>query len=209
MKQGQEKEMDVADTSVKQDPRARYTKELIQRIFLEIIREKPVAKITVSEICAKAQINRGTFYRYYLDVYDLADQMVQDGLDRIESMMDGWKPESFEQSFAEILRLIRDDRQILELVLSESLGNRMNVSGTQIHEPFMEKVFMMCYKRFMDEKDDKADPREKARRLAFITGGSGALIVYWLRSKAKESPEEMAELIGRYAAGVLQQPHIS
>ena len=52
-----------------------------------LIREKPVAKITVSEICAKAEINRGTFYRYYLDVYDLAEKMVDDSMEVVRKMI--------------------------------------------------------------------------------------------------------------------------
>lgn len=69
---------------MKTDPRARYTQSIIRDAFFEIARKKPLSKITVSEICAIAGINRGTFYRYYMDVYDLSDQLVQEGLDHLE-----------------------------------------------------------------------------------------------------------------------------
>ena len=53
---------------MKTDARVRYTVHMIQNIFLELLKEKPVAKITVKEICERAEINRSTFYKHYQDV---------------------------------------------------------------------------------------------------------------------------------------------
>ena len=43
---------------MKTDARVRYTVHMIQNIFLELLKEKPIAKITVKEICERAEINR-------------------------------------------------------------------------------------------------------------------------------------------------------
>ena len=45
----------------KQDARVRYTKMVVKSSLLELMQTKPVAKITVTEICEKAGINRATF----------------------------------------------------------------------------------------------------------------------------------------------------
>ena len=42
--------------------KTQYTKSVIRESFLSLLREKPVEKITVTELCAKADINRSTFY---------------------------------------------------------------------------------------------------------------------------------------------------
>ena len=55
---------------MKTDARVRYTVHMIQNVFLELLKEKPVAKITVKEICEHAEINRSTFYK---QVYVLND----------------------------------------------------------------------------------------------------------------------------------------
>ena len=47
---------------MKTDPRVRYTRMIIQTAFLEFLQQKPVNKITVREVCDKAEINRSTFY---------------------------------------------------------------------------------------------------------------------------------------------------
>ena len=57
------------------DRRIRYTKKIIKETFLNLLEEKELNKITVSEICRISDINRATFYRYYLDVFDLFDKI--------------------------------------------------------------------------------------------------------------------------------------
>lgn len=55
----------------KQDARVRYTKMMIRNSLLELLSTKPIAKITVTEICERAGINRATFYAHYSDPSDL------------------------------------------------------------------------------------------------------------------------------------------
>ena len=55
----------------KSDARVRYTQRVIKGAFLSLLREKPVNKITVKEVCELAELNRATFYAHYSDVYDL------------------------------------------------------------------------------------------------------------------------------------------
>lgn len=55
----------------KEDRRVKYTKQAIRDGFLRLIAKKPIEKITVTEICREADINRGTFYAHYSDPYEL------------------------------------------------------------------------------------------------------------------------------------------
>ena len=55
------------------DRRVKYTKKVIKDTFIDLLSEKDINKVTVSEICKIADINRATFYRYYLDVFDLLE----------------------------------------------------------------------------------------------------------------------------------------
>ena len=49
------------------DRRTKYTKKIIKDTLIKLLSEKEIKKVTVSEICAIADVNRATFYRYYLD----------------------------------------------------------------------------------------------------------------------------------------------
>ena len=51
------------------------TKAKIEGAFIELYREKDISHITVREICRLAEINRSTFYTFFLDVYDLKEKI--------------------------------------------------------------------------------------------------------------------------------------
>ena len=86
---------------MKTDPRSRYTQSVIENAFLTLIREKKkLSRVTVSDICKLAEINRGTFYRYYPDVYDLAEKMMDQGIERIREMIANENGQSYTEVFA-------------------------------------------------------------------------------------------------------------
>ena len=66
------------------DRRTKYTKKVIRETFIDLLSEKDISKVTVSEICKIADINRATFYRYYLDVFDLLDKMEDEFVDEVK-----------------------------------------------------------------------------------------------------------------------------
>lgn len=51
------------------------TKQNLIDAFWSIYCEKRIDKITIKEITVKAGYNRGTFYEYFLDVYDVLEQI--------------------------------------------------------------------------------------------------------------------------------------
>ena len=53
----------------KDDRRVKYSKMVIKDSFIQLLKEKPITKITIKEICALADINRATFYAHYTDTY--------------------------------------------------------------------------------------------------------------------------------------------
>ena len=55
----------------------------VKNTTCELYRTKPVEKITVSEITRKAGYNRATFYDYFLDVYDLLEQIEEELINHI------------------------------------------------------------------------------------------------------------------------------
>lgn len=57
-----------------EDRRVRKTKQLLCEAFISLLKQKPIDKISVTELCRTADINRGSFYAHYTDVYDLLDK---------------------------------------------------------------------------------------------------------------------------------------
>lgn len=56
---------------IKGNRRILYTKKVIKESLIELLQHKKIHEVTVTDICKKANINRGTFYTHYKDAYDL------------------------------------------------------------------------------------------------------------------------------------------
>lgn len=59
----------------KTDRRVIKTKHAIFKAFVELLNEKDVNQITITDIAKKANINRKTFYNYYSDAYEVMEEI--------------------------------------------------------------------------------------------------------------------------------------
>ncbi len=62
------------------DRRRRYTLSVIREAFFALLAEVGFAKMTVADICRRADINRGTFYLHYEDKFALLDALIDEAL---------------------------------------------------------------------------------------------------------------------------------
>lgn len=62
------------------DRRTRYTIAVIREAFFELLKDVGFAKITVADICRRAEINRGTFYLHFEDKFALIDALIDEAL---------------------------------------------------------------------------------------------------------------------------------
>ncbi len=54
--------------------RQKTSEDRIQRAFIKLLSEQSFQQLTVQNIITKAGVARGTFYRYYLDKFDLLNR---------------------------------------------------------------------------------------------------------------------------------------
>lgn len=71
------------------DTRVRFTKAILKQSLLSILEEKPIGKVTIKELCERAQINRGTFYLHYNEPNDVLKEIENEF---IEENMQFFKP---------------------------------------------------------------------------------------------------------------------
>ena len=75
--------------------RKKESMERIEKVFIELLQTKALDKISVSDICKHAGLNRTTFYANYTDIYGLADTL----RDKLENEMFKLYKEEVEQGF--------------------------------------------------------------------------------------------------------------
>lgn len=72
----------------KPDRRTAYTKDLIKKTLLLLMEKNKFTKISVTTLCKNVEINRGTFYLHYCDLYEVLDELISDMLSDTTSVID-------------------------------------------------------------------------------------------------------------------------
>ena len=74
-------------TEKKEDRRVRRTKKLLSQGLIELMQHKQVKDITVRELAERVDVNRGTFYLYYRDIFDLLERLEEDLFEQLNEVI--------------------------------------------------------------------------------------------------------------------------
>ncbi|MBB6215858.1 AcrR family transcriptional regulator [Anaerosolibacter carboniphilus] len=160
------------DNSQKTDLRVRKTKRAIYNALTELLQKKSIDKITVSELSEKAEINKGTFYLHYVDIYDLYQNALNEHLKKIVDKIDFMdlfftNPDKFSRNL--VMRSIK--KSIFE---NDPFFSRDNASFSQSAQ------FYFCNALATKVLESNQIPAtlENEIKLKFIFSGSGSLLRY-------------------------------
>lgn len=161
---------------------------IIEQSFMELLAVKPYMKITVTELCERAEINRATFYKHYQDVPQLFEKI--------------------EESFFEMVRekftgVLTDVKSFIVDILNYSRDNMMHLSAlsSENGDPnFLQKLYAMCFDlaySIFEGGLPKGSDTERKMLFNFISQGCIGIMVSWMQNGSKEPPEEVAALVLR------------
>lgn len=164
--------------NVKNNKRRRDSIEKIEKAFIQLLQDKEISEITVSEICKITELNRSTFYANFMDVYDLADKL------RVK----------LENDFG---RLFSERDELTEhtgaLKMFKHIKDNQLFYKTYFKLGYDEKNQVMIYDTERAQKD--FDNKHIKYHIEFFRNGINAIIKMWLNGGCVETPEEMAEII--------------
>lgn len=169
---------------MKTDARVKYTKMVIKNSFIQLFRELPLNKITVSAICELADINRATFYKYYTDTYDLMDQLKAEGFLRLKKVIE--KADS--NHLLEILTLVT-------MQIKEHRDLYMLLFANNSDRTFVNQIFLLCYQTIESGISDMFPnmPKEQQEWVySFLTQGCGGILECWVKNGMREDPLEVS-----------------
>lgn len=170
------------------DRRIKYTKTVIRETLLELMENKDATKITVTEICEKADINRATFYKYYLDVYDLIKQIEDELIEELKkSLTIEIKNMNLENIIFNIMTIIYDNEDLCRVLLNNNSNKEFLIN---ILYYARDTCFGVWRKEFthMDET---------LFNYMFMYSSNGviAIMQLWLKNGCRESIEEITKII--------------
>ena len=173
------------------DRRVQYTKKVIVDTFLNLLEEKDISKITVTEICKIADINRATFYRYYLDVYDLKDKIEEDFRKELMNCpaIDALDEQESVYTFSkEILTIFEKNKKLVKILFN-----------TNHNIYFLNEVLELAYEKCLDKWSKElgidTDMEEVEHSIIFIFNGALGIVNYWVKNDFDKDIDEISDII--------------
>ena len=170
------------------DRRVKYTKQIIKETLLQLLEEKDINKITVSEICKIADINRATFYRYYIDVYDLLEKIEDDFTKKIKKSSSEILEENYDiQTYTKtILKICYEDKKLMKILFNTN-------NNIYFLNEVLEDTYQKCYNKWI--KRPNVDEDKITSAAIFIFNGALGTLNYWVKNDFDKSIEEVADII--------------
>lgn len=153
------------------------SRKLIIAALADLLQEKPLDKITVTDVVNRAEINRGTFYAHYSDIPDVIHQMVGQAFCRIRDSLSS-RQWPLEQLPGTLLRQIQD---MLEEDLNFYRKLMVSSASAQLHEQLCNVIVEYLLEH--ESEYTQGDPGDFDFKIRFCAGGLSSLYQDWFSGK--------------------------
>lgn len=161
------------------------TKIHILNSFNELLREYPIEKITVKMIVEKSEISKATFYRWFIDKYDVMNWNYKKNLDKWvnNQKVNGWK-----ELFIQILYASKQD------IKREK--NAYSYIGTNSYSAALSNYsYQKVNEVSTKARGGKPLTMQEQVSLAIFCYGTVSLIIDWVNGKYDCDTEKLGEMI--------------
>ena len=173
-----------------ENQRIMLTKRLLREALLRLLATTTIQKISVTQLCEEAGINRATFYRHYGSQYDVLNEMESTMLDDIQKMLkenDSEGAPSFQEQAELICRYLWEHSDEAKLFF----GN------TGIGSEFAKKLFHNIRGQSLLERycDSSLNAGQKELIISFWQNGFFSMLRQWLVEDIPMKPDAVAKLM--------------
>lgn len=165
------------------------TKRMLARSLRAAAAQKPLSKITVSEIVAASGVNRKTFYYHFRDVPELLEWVLADeAIDRVHAFE---LPREFDRAVDFSLRYVERNRAFLR--------NAYDALGQDKLRSLFYTDFQTLVGALVDERcgasGEAADPEYADFLVHFCTEGLAAQIIDWIHERSQHDRETLTRYL--------------
>lgn len=171
------------------DRRVQKTKKGLRNALFELIKQKDINDISVTELTQKAEINRSTFYFYYKDIYDMMEQIQ----DEIYSVVDNEliktdlkfnKLSDYTAYIQRFLEFSKENSEICKFVIMNDCQNKL---ARKILDALLENV--------PDSKLSYEPTDSRYYLTTFAINAIQGTVIEWLNDGMQVPAEEMAAFL--------------
>lgn len=172
-----------------------YILHALQDAYLELLQEIPADKISIVQLCARAEVNRTTFYRHYTSISDLREKLIENLFRQIFEVLEDYPIDKalIENSLGP--RITR--RQSLR-ALNATIKNRklckqlLCVEHTDLAVKALEENLLLFQATIRSTGCTEA---EADLCYGYICGGLANLWIHWVASDFAAPKEKVAQIM--------------
>ena len=174
--------------NVKDNQRTRLSKKMFQTALLELLEEKGgIEKISVRELCAKAELNRSTFYAHYTEprevLIEAEEEILSETAEHIRKI--GAQTTGGGKDFlASFLRYIRDNDKTFRVLLV-----------TAADPSFKSRFMQISLLQLFDHLQVTTEPERQQFIYSYVLNGSFGMLTQWIRSEYAVPVPEIVDLL--------------
>ena len=179
----------------KEDRRVRRTKKVLIQALTKLLSEKQISDITVKELAEMADVNRGTFYLYYRDIFDMLERTEDEMFAALDEILQLHENDDMtiqtESILLDLFSFIKDHQELCQVLLSPN--GDMN---------FLHRLNLVLYDRVrkvweVSGKQFRIKETDFDYHYSFLVFGCAGLIRAWVSRGCPEDSTQMAQLANR------------
>ena len=181
------------------DLRIVKTRTNIKNSLIDLLAEKNVSKITVTELAEKAMINRKTFYRHYHTVQDVVDDINYDIVNDVISHAK--KSDRDGNNLVNQLNFIGISIVENKEQINKILKNSPEVFGSGRSVELLKRFIEVSIRPVLNFKNET-----KLKYLVeFVVSGFISVYARWFNDGCAESSEKLADAVNEFVLGALSE----
>ncbi len=170
------------------DRRIKKTKKLLRIGFASLLSEKSAKDITVRELSDLVDINRGTFYLHYKDIFDMLEQIEMELLEDFQGVLEKHPTKALNGKplpmLKDVFQFVDDNTDMISVLIGKN-GDLAFINR------LTDLVKNRCLNDWM-ELFNTGKTQNFEHFYSFIVSGCIGLLQNWLANEKKESPDHMA-----------------
>ena len=170
-------------------------KELLAKSLMELMEQKPLAKVSVQMIAENCGLTRQTFYYYYKDKYDLVNQVFQKLVNDVYGASSPDTP--WEKVLGDMLFNMQKHRKFYANALAHTSQNSL--------DSFMKEYTRTAYVRALEKRIPSGDISEDLTfAITFNSYGAVGVMSEWIENDMREDPYLLAARIAENMPGPMK-----
>ncbi|KNB62556.1 TetR/AcrR family transcriptional regulator [Chryseobacterium sp. Hurlbut01] len=140
---------------LRKDRRVQYTKKLLREALFDLLKEKKLSQISITELCKTADVNRNSFYRHYTVPLDILLELEEEVFEKLSAALR--KSYKMDEVILLSCQLLENDKEMSKIVFTKGDGSGIlsriltsvrnnfpvenQIEHTPQTQPFVEMVY--------------------------------------------------------------------